>query len=162
VPVARIGRYVAGIEQAAADAGIAVVMFGHAGDGHVHVNALVDTGAPDLERRLARLFEQVSALVVDLGGTPAGEHGDGRVRTPLLERLYGPDIAALFAAVKRAFDPTGILNPGVIVPNGADAPRLKVGPAAPEIPVDVAAALRSRERGARWDQAPLTLLDGPA
>jgi len=162
VPVAQLGRYVAGIERVAAESGIAVVLFGHAGDGHLHVNALVDTGAPDLERRLARLLDGVTALVVELGGTPSGEHGDGRVRTPLLERLYGPAITALFAEVKRAFDPDGILNPGVIVPDGADAPRLKVGPSAPEIPADVAAALRQRERGARWDRAPLTLLDGPA
>jgi FAD/FMN-containing dehydrogenase len=162
VPVARLGRYVAGIEQAAAEAEIAVVLFGHAGDGHVHVNAVVDAGEPDLERRLACLFDQVSGLVVDLGGTPAGEHGDGRVRTPLLERLYGPEITGLFAEVKRAFDPDGILNPGVIVPDGAAAPQFKLGPSAPEIPADVAAALRKRERAARWDQPPLTLLDGPA
>lgn len=163
VPVARLGQYVAGIERAAAEAGIAVVMFGHAGDGHLHVNALVDTGAPDLERRLAQLFDDVGRLVVDLGGTPAGEHGDGRLRTPLLATLYGPEITGLFAEVKRAFDPAGIFNPGVIVPDGAAAaPRFKVGPSAPEIPADVAAALRQRERGARWDQAPLTLLDGPA
>jgi FAD/FMN-containing dehydrogenase len=162
VPVPALGRYVAGIERAAADAGIPVVLFGHAGDGHVHVNALVDTGQADFERRLARLFDDVSGLVVELGGTPAGEHGDGRIRTPLLDRLYGPDITRLFGAVKRAFDPEGILNPGVIVPDGAAAPALKAGPAAPAIPADVAAALRRRERGARWDQDPLTLLDGPA
>ena len=162
VPVASLGRYVAGIEAAAAAAGIAVVMFGHAGDGHLHVNALVDTRAPDLETRLARLFDDVSDLVLALGGTPAGEHGDGRVRTPLLERLYGPEITGLFAEVKRAFDPAGIFNPGVIVPDGGGVAALKVGRGAPPIPADVAAALRDRERGARWDRAPLTLLDGPA
>ena len=163
VPVASLGRYVAGVERAAAAAGIDVVMFGHAGDGHLHVNAVVDTREPDLQLRLCRLFDDVSALVLDLGGTPAGEHGDGRVRTPLLERLYGPAITGLFAEVKRAFDPAGIFNPGVIVPDGAVATAgLKIGTSAPTIPADVAAALRDRERGARWDRPPLTLLDGTA
>jgi FAD/FMN-containing dehydrogenase len=163
VPVASLGRYVAGIERAAAAAAIPVVMFGHAGDGHLHVNAVVDTSEPDLEPRLARLFDEVSALVLDLGGTPAGEHGDGRLRTPLLERLYGPAITGLFAEVKRAFDPAGIFNPGVIVPDGAAGTAgFKVGTSAPAIPADVAAALRNRERGARWDQPPLSLLDGTA
>lgn len=162
VPVARLGQYVAGIEEAAAAAGIAVVMFGHAGDGHLHVNTLVDTREPDLEARLARLFDDVSALVLELGGTPAGEHGDGRVRTRLLERLYGPTITGLFATVKHAFDPAGIFNPGVIVPDGAGTMDLKIGSAAPAIPADVAAALRDRERGARWDRAPLTLVDETA
>jgi FAD/FMN-containing dehydrogenase len=162
VPVASLGRYAAGIEQAAAAVAIPVVIFGHAGDGHLHVNAIVDTREPDLDVRLGRLFDDVSALVLDLGGTPAGEHGDGRLRTPLLERLYGPVVTGLFAEVKRAFDPAGIFNPGVIVPAGAAAAGFKLGTSAPAIPADIAAALRDRERGARWDRPPLSLLDGTA
>ncbi|MDH4043189.1 MAG: FAD-binding oxidoreductase [Gemmatimonadota bacterium] len=161
VPVAALGRYVAGIAAAAAEVAIPVVMFGHAGDGHLHVNALVDTGLPDLEVRLKRLFDDVSRLVMDLGGTPSGEHGDGHLRTPLLARLYGPVVTGLFAAVKHAFDPGGMFNPGVIVPDARVEMRLKVGSGAPEIPAEVAAALRARERGARWDLPPLNLLDEP-
>lgn len=161
VPVAMLGRYVEGIEAASAETGIPVVVFGHAGDGHLHVNALVDTAWPDLDARIGRLFETVSDLVLALGGTPAGEHGDGRLRTPLLERLYGPAVTGLFAAVKQAFDPAGIFNPGVIVPDGSPT-TLKVGPAAPALPADVAAVLRNREREAQWERAPLTLIDGSA
>jgi hypothetical protein len=84
------------------------------------------------------------------------------VRTPLLERMYGPEVTGLFAEVKRAFDPAGIFNPGVIVPDGEGAAALKVGSAVPPIPAHVAAVLRDRERGAHWDRAPLSLLDGPA
>ncbi|HEU0301370.1 MAG TPA: FAD-linked oxidase C-terminal domain-containing protein [Longimicrobium sp.] len=51
-----------------------------------------------------------------LGGTMVGEHGDGRLRAPLLETIWGPEIVASFRAVKDAFDPLGILNPGVILP----------------------------------------------
>jgi FAD/FMN-containing dehydrogenase len=46
----------------------------------------------------------------------AGEHGDGRLRAPLIEIIWGAEIVACFRAVKRAFDPLGILNPGVILP----------------------------------------------
>jgi FAD/FMN-containing dehydrogenase len=160
VPVAALGRYIAGVEAAAAEAGIPVVLFGHAGDGHLHVNALADTRLPDLERRLSQLLEAVTRLVADLGGTPSGEHGDGRLRAPLLGSIYGPALTSLFADVKRAFDPAGIFNPGVIVPDGrAPLADLKVGPAAAMIPEPIARALRDRERGGRWDRPPLSLLD---
>ncbi|HEX9615466.1 MAG TPA: FAD-linked oxidase C-terminal domain-containing protein, partial [Bacteroidota bacterium] len=52
---------------------------------------------------------------ISLGGTLSGEHGDGLVRTPFLERLYGSEIFGLFRIVKEAFDPHNILNPGKII-----------------------------------------------
>jgi FAD/FMN-containing dehydrogenase len=162
VPVAELGAYVAGVEAAAADVDIPVIMFGHAGDGHVHVNALADTSRADCVTRLEQLVETVTALVARLGGTPSGEHGDGRLRAATLERIYGPAVTALFAEVKRAFDPAGVFNPGVVVSDGRPAlADLKVGPAALPLPDPVTAALRARERAGRWDRAPLTLLDEP-
>ncbi len=158
VPVAALGRYVAGIRAAAADAGIPVIAFGHAGDGHLHVNALVDTTARGFERRLTALLDAATRLLLELGGTPSGEHGDGRLRAGLLHRIYGPAVTALFADVKRAFDPAGIFNPGVIVSDGTPAlAHLKVGPGAEPIPDRVAAGLRARERAGAWGLSPLTL-----
>jgi FAD/FMN-containing dehydrogenase len=163
VPVAALGRYLEGVHAAAAQAGIPIVAFGHAGDGHLHVNALVDTTVPGFETRLERLLDAVTALVVDLGGTPSGEHGDGRLRAASLRRLYGPAVVGLFAAVKQAFDPAGILNPGVIVPDGAPPlTALKVGPTAAAIPDDVARGLRRREQAGEWATPPLTLIDPDA
>jgi FAD/FMN-containing dehydrogenase len=160
VPVAELGRYLTGVRQAAEEAGVPIVAFGHAGDGHLHVNALVDTTIPAFERRLEQLLETVTALVVRLGGTPSGEHGDGRLRAGSLERVYGPEVVALFAAVKRTFDPPGILNPGVIVPDGQPPlAALKVGPAAAAIPDEIARRLRQREGAGAWALPPLTLLD---
>lgn len=154
VPVAALGLYLAGIRQSAARNEVEVVAFGHAGDGHLHVNALADTEHPDLERRLAALLDDVTDLIVTLGGTPSGEHGDGRLRAPLLERVFGARIAALFADVKRAFDPDGTLNPGVIVPSpGSRAVAdLKVGPRAEPIPEGIETRLREIERTAAWDR----------
>jgi FAD/FMN-containing dehydrogenase len=160
VPVGMLGRYLAGVHVAANAAGVPIVAFGHAGDGHLHVNALVDTTVPGFERRLERLLDAVTALVVELGGTLSGEHGDGRLRAGALQRLYGSEVVRLFAAVKEAFDPAGVLNPGVIVPDGTPPlAALKVGPTAAPIPHDIAQRLRHRERAGQWALPPLTLLD---
>jgi FAD/FMN-containing dehydrogenase len=160
VPVGALGRYLAGVHAAATEADVPIVAFGHAGDGHLHVNALVDVTVPGFEHRLERLLDAVTTLVVDLGGTTSGEHGDGRLRATALGRLYGPEVVGLFAAVKQAFDPAGVLNPGVIVPDGAPPlAGLKVGPAAAVIPDDIADRLRHRERTGEWALPPLTFLD---
>lgn len=163
VPVPELGRYLAGVRAAADEVGIPVVAFGHAGDGHLHVNALVDPAAPGFERGLERLLDAVTALVVELGGTPSGEHGDGRLRAGVLQRLYGPVVVELFAMIKQAFDPAGVLNPGVIVPDGTPPlGSLKVGPAAASIPQDIAHRLRQRELTGGWAVPPLSFLDPPA
>ncbi len=161
VPVARLGEYLAGVRQAARQYGIDVVAFGHAGDGHLHVNALVDTTDPAFERRMKDLLGAVTNLVLSLGGTPSGEHGDGRLRTPLLEQVYGPDVVALFRKVKEAFDPADVMNPGVIVPRGEAQPleALKVGPRAANIPGEVARALSRVERTAGWRTSPLRAVE---
>ncbi len=134
-------------------------MFGHAGDGHVHVNALPDTTVPGWREALAGLFAAVTELLVTLGGTPSGEHGDGRLRAGLLERFYGPEVMSLFRDVKRAYDPGLILNPGVILPSPEWAPLvdLKVGADVAPIPDDIAARLREIERTAGWATPKLEL-----
>lgn len=152
VPLESLGRYVAGVRSAAERAAVPVAIFGHAGDGHVHVNALPDLTRPDWRERLARLFREVTELLVSLGGTPSGEHGDGRLRSGLLARVYGDAVVALFAQVKRHYDPAGVLNPGVIIPAPDWDPLrdLKVGADAAPIPDAVARRLRDLERTAGW------------
>ena len=164
VPVERMGDYVRAVRAAAAERGLAVVIFGHAGDGHVHVNLLPEIGRAGWEESVASLLEAVTDALVRLGGTPSGEHGDGRLRAGLLARVYGDDVVALFARVKRAFDPLGILNPGVILPgaDGAARPirRLKVGEHAVALPDDIARGLRRIEQRGGYAQARLELADG--
>jgi FAD/FMN-containing dehydrogenase len=152
VPIGRLGAYVAGVRDAAARRDIPVALFGHAGDGHVHVNALPDVTRSGWADGVRALFDEVTDLVVRLGGTPAGEHGDGRLRAGIVGRVYGPGVAALFAAVKAAYDPHGVFNPGVILPAADWSPLadLKVGAAAAAIPADIAARLRDVERTGGW------------
>jgi FAD/FMN-containing dehydrogenase len=92
------------------------VIFGHAGDSHVHVNPLVDVAAPEWRARVERILDEVTSLTASLGGTLTGEHGDGRLRTPLMARVWTESALADFRLVKQAFDPAGILNPGVKIP----------------------------------------------
>lgn len=159
VPLHALGDYVAGLRAAADRAGIPVAIFGHAGDGHVHVNALPDTTRPGWRNALARLFEEVTNLLLQLGGVPSGEHGIGRLRAGVLERFYGPEVMDLFRAVKRAYDPLTILNPGVIIPATGWSPlaALKIGAEAAAIPDDIATRLRDVERNAAWDTPKLEL-----
>jgi len=103
----------------------------------------------------------VTDEVLRLGGTPAGEHGDGRLRAGMVERLYGPEIMELFRLVKAAFDPAGILNPGVVLPERwAPLDRLKTGAGRVELPADIERGLRDVERLAGYGRSRMSLADG--
>ena len=160
VPAERLGDYIAALRQAAAECDIPVVLFGHAGDGNVHANALPDVTRRGWQHRLHKLYVLASDAVIGLGGVPSGEHGAGRLRAGLLERVYGAEVVALFREIKRVFDPLGILNPGVILPSD-DSPlaKLKVGASAARLPADVEQALRDVERSAAYGTRRLALAD---
>jgi FAD/FMN-containing dehydrogenase len=160
VPLPKLGAYVSAIRTAAARQGLTVVIFGHAGDGNVHVNVLPELASPGWPGRVAALYEEVSAAVIGLGGTVSGEHGDGRLRAPLLERQYGAEVMELFRRVKTAFDPGGIFNPGVKLPGARPAlGDLKIGAGAATIPADIAEALREIERTGGYARSRLQLAD---
>lgn len=100
--------------------GMRATVFGHAGDGNVHVNPLVDLTRDDFRDAMRKVAGEVVTIVRDLGGTLTGEHGDGRLRTPYLARIYGDELYDLFRDIKRVFDPEGLLNPGIIAGDGID------------------------------------------
>ena len=162
VPPERLAEYVRGIRAALDAQQVRGVIFGHAADGHVHVNPLVDVARPDWRDRVGRVLDDVVDLTAGLGGTLAGEHGDGRIRTPLLDRIWSPEATALFARVKRSFDPTGILNPGVKVPlDGQRAiETVKYDPSLPLLPERAREALDLVEAERAYDQFRLALLEG--
>jgi FAD/FMN-containing dehydrogenase len=151
VPAEQLPAYVDGVRAALASRGVRGVIFGHAGDAHVHVNPLIDLRTPDWREQVEGLLEEVTALVVSLHGTLAGEHGDGRLRTPLSPRTWSADAMRLFAEVKRAFDPEGLLNPGVKVPLARQRAidEVKYDPALAPLPASAREALDAieRERG---------------
>lgn len=150
VPPAAFPAYVRGVRGILAKHGVPGVIFGHAGDAHAHVNPLIDVQAEDWRARLSVIYAEVSALIGMLGGTPAGEHGDGRLRAPLVPVLWPAEAVTAFRAVKAAADPSGVLNPGVILPAEGASPigDVKYDPALEPLPPAARAALDvvARER----------------
>ena len=143
VPPQRLPEYVRGIRSIMQHHGFTGVIFGHAGDANVHVNPLVDITQPDWRQRVESALDEVVTLTAVLGGTLAGEHGDGRLRTPFMQRMWANDATVLFELVKRCFDPRGILNPGVKVPLPGQQPLtdIKYDPALPSLTPSARAAL---------------------
>lgn len=137
VPIDRLPEYVAALRRILAAHEVSAVIFGHAGDGNLHVNPLVDVSAPGWRTTVERILYEIAAEVAALGGTLSGEHGDGRLRAPLLDTIWGTEMVQLFRQVKDAFDPAGILNPGVILPLSGQRPldALRKYPARPVRPV---------------------------
>jgi FAD/FMN-containing dehydrogenase len=161
VPPERLADYVRGVRGSLARNGIRGVIFGHAGDAHVHVNPLIDVSSADWRSRMSRILDEVTALVARLGGTITGEHGDGRLRTPLLDRVWSDDARRRFALVKHCFDPAGIFNPGVKVPTEGERAleAIKYDPALPPLPAESRAALARVERERAYARSRLELLD---
>jgi FAD/FMN-containing dehydrogenase len=90
-------------------------IFGHVGNGHLHVNPAIRTDLPNLVERIQKLMDEFHDIVIGLGGTISGEHGDGILRVPYAKKQW-KDIWPLFEFIKRSFDPKGILNPDRKVP----------------------------------------------
>jgi len=92
--------------------GLPAASWGHAGDGNLHTTFLLARESTDDAALAARASEELFGLALRLGGTISGEHGVGVVKTPWLAQRLGPKASELHAAVKRAFDPKNLLNPG--------------------------------------------------
>ncbi len=120
VAVSDLPIYIRRLRDVLESFGMRATIFGHAGDGNVHVNPLVDLTRPDFRDTMRKVAGEVVSIVRDLGGTLTGEHGDGRLRTPYLAGIYGDELYEVFRDIKRVFDPDGLLNPGIIVGGDID------------------------------------------
>ncbi len=151
VPLEALPEHLEDVERICREEGVAVVLFGHAGDGHVHANLLPDLQDPAWQDRVGRIYHRVHAAVIARGGTPSGEHGVGRLRAAVLKPCLGDALHQVVGAVKEAVDPTGLWNPGVILPGTADPlDQLKVGHGAVELPPGISQQLRRIETTADW------------
>jgi glycolate oxidase len=116
VPKGRIPELFALVGRLREEFRLRIPCFGHAGDGNIHVNIMVN---PNDKAEIARAHEAERALfsgVVALEGSISGEHGIGFAKAPFVPIELSPETIALMKRVKEAFDPSGILNPGKIFP----------------------------------------------
>lgn len=119
VPVSKIATFIDTLEQLAREHRIRIVNFGHAGNGNIHVNLLVNPNDTEEMARAAECLTGVFDSVVALGGTLSGEHGVGLEKRDFVDREIDPRALGLMRAIKAQFDPNGILNPGKGLPLAA-------------------------------------------
>ena len=161
VPPANLPALVRGIRAILDAQGTRGVIFGHAGDAHIHVNPLVDVSRVGWRGRVDAILADVTSLTSSLGGTLSGEHGDGRLRAPLLDQVWPSDVMRAFCDLKTSFDPLGILNPSVKIARADDRPldEIKYDPTLPPLPARARAALDRVERERAYARFRLDLLN---
>jgi glycolate oxidase len=114
VPRSRIPEMVEWIDDLRKRTGLTMVTFGHAGDGNIHFNIMLDKGDKEALNKAEAAVEALFRHTVALGGTLSGEHGVGITKASYLDIELGGSELALMKRIKVAFDPHGILNPGKI------------------------------------------------
>ncbi|MBP6002410.1 MAG: FAD-binding protein [Pyrinomonadaceae bacterium] len=112
VPRSRVPELVARIEEIGKRHDTFVANFGHAGDGNIHVNFVIDRDNPDEIARARKCVAETFALSVELGGTISGEHGIGYVKSAYMDYALDKPTIEIMKGIKDLFDPNGILNPG--------------------------------------------------
>jgi len=112
VPRSKLPEALRVITQIGEKYGLVVPCFGHAGDGNIHVNVMVDGSNPQEVEKGYKAVEEIFKAVVEMGGTLSGEHGIGLSKAPFMKIAFSEAELNLFRRIKEAFDPNGILNPG--------------------------------------------------
>ncbi|MGQ7295644.1 FAD-binding and (Fe-S)-binding domain-containing protein [Quadrisphaera sp. KR29] len=115
VPPARLGTYLRDLQALMGAHGVDGHAYGHFGDGCIHMRLDLPLSEPGGVDRSGEFLRAAARLVAAHGGSLSGEHGDGRARSALLPLMYDDDALRAFGEVKAAFDPAGLLNPGVLV-----------------------------------------------
>lgn len=114
VPRSEIAKMVRSINEIAAKYDVNICTFGHAGDGNLHPTCPTDSRNHDEIERVEKAFAEIFEKAVELGGTITGEHGVGVMKAPYLELKLGEEGIAAMRAIKAAFDPNNIMNPGKV------------------------------------------------
>lgn len=116
VPVDKIPQLLAGLSVLCTQYRIANVNFGHAGNGNIHVNLLIDPDDHSESERAYKCLDKIFDLVINLNGTLSGEHGIGSEKRPYIGKELDKATLALMKQIKLTFDPNNILNPGKLFP----------------------------------------------
>ena len=114
VPRSRIPEMVEWIDDLRRRTGLTIVTFGHAGDGNIHFNIMLDRSDKETLEKAESAVREVFQQTIALGGTISGEHGVGVSKAPYIGMEIGGEELALMKRIKEMFDPNGVLNPGKI------------------------------------------------
>ncbi len=117
VPRSRLPDIVERIGEIGSRYGIRIANVMHAGDGNIHPVMLYDENDPDQCRRVLAAGDEILRACVSLGGSLTGEHGIGVEKTPLMADAFGADELAAMTDVRSAFNPSGLCNPGKLLPS---------------------------------------------
>ena len=112
VPPLKLPEFLPKLEEILSHYDLTYTVAGHIGDGNIHIIPLVDPQKPGLAKLLDELTHKIYDLVLSYHGSITGEHNDGLVRTPYVEKMFGREMYALFLELKSIFDPQNIFNPG--------------------------------------------------
>ncbi|ELY58677.1 FAD-binding and (Fe-S)-binding domain-containing protein [Natronolimnohabitans innermongolicus] len=125
IPPTKLPEFVAAFEEILEEHDTYASFYAHAGPGVLHIRPLVNTKTEIGLDQLHGIADDVTDLVVELGGSVSGEHGDGRARTQWNRKRYGEELWETFQDLKSAFDPDWLLNPGQVVFRDAEPTDLR-------------------------------------
>ena len=114
VPPKRLPELILKIKEIARSYDLTIVIIGHAGDGNLHPSILTDKNNPEHYKKAQSAVNEIFSLAVEMGGAISGEHGIGLEKRKFLKKIMPKEEVELLKAIKRVFDPKGILNPGKI------------------------------------------------
>jgi glycolate oxidase len=114
VPRSKVPDMIRTLEKISQQYDVAIVNFGHAGDGNIHVNVMVDLRQEGMAAKVDEVMNRIFAAAIALKGSISGEHGIGTSKAPFLAMELDPATIATMKTIKRAFDPDNIMNPGKI------------------------------------------------
>jgi len=113
VPTDRIREYIEGLYKILSSNHVKPALWGHIGDGNISFEPKLNLGQVGDRQKVFRLIEEYNKFVLGLDGTLSGANGDGRLKTPYLEEMYGANLYSILQKLKSIFDPYNILNPGI-------------------------------------------------
>jgi len=128
IPADALPEYVARFQAILEEYDTFAAYYAHAGPGVLHIRPLISTKTAEGLEVFEAIADRVTDLVVELGGSVSGEHGDGRARTQWNRKLYGEELWEVFREIKRTFDPDWLLNPGNICGDHDLTQDLRFGP----------------------------------
>ncbi|MFW0870945.1 MAG: FAD-binding oxidoreductase [Patescibacteria group bacterium] len=112
VPPARFGDFLYGIRELFDKYDVEALVYGHAGNGHLHFYPLIDFTQANTVENIQVMAQEFFALATSLGGSICGEHNDGIIRTPYLDTMFSKEVLEIFSKLEQVCDPNDIFNPG--------------------------------------------------